>query len=223
MIPVCALVDVFRGIIGWPYASPGSNNDKGIDCSGAFVYAYQQFGKKIYHGSNRIIREYCYDVKTITSVNQLQVGMAIFKSRTDLSRLKAEYKPGGQYYRADLPYDYYHMGLVASVRPLEIINATPPKARIDSDLSKWCCAGYLDAVDYAQAESCGEPESTAVVVASSGSTVNLRSSPSKSAVVLFRVPVGETVRVLEKTNDQWWKVEYQKIFGYMMSKFLRET
>ena len=50
------------------------------------------------------------------------------------------------------PMDYYHIGLVVSVRPLKIINATPPSVRIDTDLSRWYCAGELNAVDYAADE-----------------------------------------------------------------------
>ena len=67
--------------------------------------------------------------------------MAIFKSRKDLSRMKAEYKPGGRYFDPALPDDYYHMGLVVSVNPLQMINATPPAVRIDTDLSRWQYAG----------------------------------------------------------------------------------
>lgn len=243
MIQVSALVDVFRTIIGWPYASPGTNNAQGIDCSGAFVYAYQKFGQRIFHGSNRIIREYCHDVRTVTSPSQLKVGMAIFKSRTDLSRMKAEYKPGGQYYNPALPNDYYHIGLVASVNPLQIINATTPKARIDNVLSKWCCAGYLNAVNYGASEGGGTGGGTggetggesggsgdaftALVTAPTGQTVNLRSAPSKSATVLMRVPITQTVAVLEETNADWWRVRYEKpvpsnqVTGYMMSEFLK--
>lgn len=127
MIPVNKLVDVFNSMIGWPYATPGYNDSRGVDCSGAFVYAYKQFGESIYHGSNRIIRVYCHDVKTVTSASQLRVGMAIFKSRTDLSKMKAEYKPGGRYYDPALPYDYYHVGLVTSVNPLKIVNGNPSR------------------------------------------------------------------------------------------------
>ena len=148
MIPVNKLVEVFYTMLGWPYASPGTNGPAGIDCSGAFVYAYKQFGERIYHGSNRIVRVYCHDVRRVTSASQLRVGMAIFKAREDISHMKAEYKPGGRYYDPNLPYDYYHIGLVVSVRPLKIINATPPSVRIDTDLSRWYCAGELNAVDY---------------------------------------------------------------------------
>ena len=50
------LIRKFNEIIGWPYASPGTNDENGIDCSGAFVRAYRAAGKNIYHGSNRIER-----------------------------------------------------------------------------------------------------------------------------------------------------------------------
>lgn len=221
MIPVNALTAVFRSMLGWPYASPGYNDSRGVDCSGAFVYAYRQFNESIYHGSNRIIRVYCHDVRRITGVDGLKVGMAIFKARDDLSRMKAEYKPGGRYYNAALPCDYYHMGLVTSVRPLEIINATPPRVRIDTDLSKWSCAGYLNAVDYAGDGPDPEPGPVyAEVTAPSGRTVNLRRGPSKTTVVLVRVPIGETVEVLDQPDGLWWNVRYGRYTGYMMREFL---
>ena len=208
--------------------TPGTNGPAGIDCSGAFVYAYKQFGERIYHGSNRIVRVYCHDVRRVTSASQLRVGMAIFKAREDTSHMKAEYKPGGRYYDPNLPYDYYHIGLVVSVRPLKIINATPPSVRIDTDLSRWYCAGELNAVNYADdtpIEPAPPPDADprlAEVWAERGSTVNLRGRPSRDAVVRARVPIGEVVEVLDETSDTWWHVLYQKTTGYMMREFLRE-
>ncbi|MEG1571755.1 MAG: SH3 domain-containing protein [Clostridia bacterium] len=245
MIPVNKLIPVFKNVIGWPYASPGSNNANGCDCSGAFVYAYGQFRQKIYHGSNRMIRVFCRDVRRVTSASQLQVGMAIFKARTDTSGMNASYLPGGQYYNPSLPYDYYHVGLVTSVNPLQIVNATTPVARVDTVLSKWHSAGLLNAVDYSGSlppkppvnpacpacPTCPlcptDPTSppvnvtSATVFAATGSTVNLRSEPSPKAVVLVRVPVGQQVSVLSQTNADWWRVKYQSTVGSMMSKFLR--
>lgn len=240
MIPVNGLVSAFREIIGWPYVSPGSNDSRGIDCSGAFVFAYKRFGERIYHGSNRIIREYCRNVRTVTDASQLRVGMAIFKSRSDLSRMSADYKPGGRYYNPALPYDYYHVGLVTSVRPLEIINATTPRARVDSDLRRWCCAGELNAVSYGAQQGDegdkGDPAPDqggtegdggspsvpfeALVTAPSGGTVNLRRAPDRQAKVLARVPLGQTVTVLELTDDLWRSVRYESTTGYMMKEFL---
>ena len=34
----------FEEMLGWLYASPGSNDQRGIDCSGAFVRAYRLQG-----------------------------------------------------------------------------------------------------------------------------------------------------------------------------------
>ncbi len=221
MITVAQIVAAFRNIIGWPYKSPGSNNKNGIDCSGAFVYAYKLYGQSIYHGSNRIIRVYCKEAQAITSVGQLRPGMAVFKYRTDLSQMSDIYKPGGQYYDPDLPYDYYHMGLVSSVEPLQIIHATTPVAKVDTTLSGgWRVAANLSAVDYQAAPPTPEP-SYAVTIAPSGSTVNLRRSPTKQSVVLVRVPLGQTVRVNEAYDDVWWNVTYQRTTGYMMREFLQ--
>ena len=49
----------FEDMVGWPYASPGTGDERGIDCSGAFVRAYRLQGKSLYHGSNRMAREAC--------------------------------------------------------------------------------------------------------------------------------------------------------------------
>lgn len=234
MIPVNDLIPVFRTILGWPYASPGSNSAQGIDCSGAFVYAYNRFNQRIYHGSNRIIRQYCHSVAPASDAARLQPGMAIFKARSDLSRLHAQYKPGGRYYDPALPLDYYHIGLITSVQPLEIVNATTPVARIDSDLSKWHSVAYLDAVAY-DGESapvcacpcdCGDEQAvplpfTATVTAASGQTVNLRQSPGKTAPVVARVPLNQTVTVTALTDDTWWAVTAANASGYMMKAFLR--
>jgi len=238
MITVSQIDSAFQTIIGWPYVSPGFNNQNGIDCSGAFVYAYQKYGKSIYHGSNRIIRAYCKNPFTVTKLNQLEPGMTILKSRADLSQLPNEYKPGGQYYNPQLPHDYYHIGLVVSVNPLQIINATTPVARVDTNLSLWSTAGYLNAVDYTGGtptptpppEPPPEPDpapdptpvpGTAITVAPTGKTVNLRKSASTTSVVLVRVPLGERVQVLAGYDAVWWKVKYQNMTGYMMREFLQ--
>lgn len=218
-IPAGKLADVFRTMMGWPYESPGSNNRSGIDCSGAFVYAYRQFSKSIYHGSNRIIRRFCRDVFPVRDEAQLRVGMAIFKSRKDLSRMNASYKPGGKYYDPQLPEDYYHIGLVAQVNPVQIINATPPQVRIDTDVSRWQYAGWLTDVSYEE-DVPEEKTGTATVFARQGGTVNLRSSPSLQAIVRVRVPLGEKVEVLEETNEEWARVQYGRYTGYMMREFL---
>lgn len=74
---------LFEQIIGWPYVSPGTNDQLGIDCSGAWVRVYRAYGLQIDHGSNSIYRKFCSQTGALTSVSQLQVGMAVFKHRED--------------------------------------------------------------------------------------------------------------------------------------------
>ena len=53
----------------------------------------------------------------------------------------------------------------------------------------------------------------------SGSTVNMRKQPSKSAELREQVPVGSTVEVIED-QGQWCKVAYDGKRGWMMSNYL---
>lgn len=236
MITVEEIASAFRSMLGWPYASPGSNDENGVDCSGAFVYAYRLYGQSIYHGSNRMIRRFCHDVRRVNGAAQLRVGMAIFKSRSDLSGMKAEYKPGGRYYDPALPLDYYHVGLVTSVEPLQIINATQPEVLISTRLNGWTDAGYLNAVEYPDTDDGGgsgddgdddgdtdgggeSGDVVAYAVAEQGGSVNLRRSPTTGAAILARVPLGRRVRAMAVQNG-WRKVRYGAVEGYMMDEFL---
>lgn len=236
---ICARFDE---IVGWPYASPGSNDERGIDCSGAFVRAYRMAGKSIYHGSNRIERVYCRDCFDLNgSTAGLARGMAAFKFRNpgetgyDDSPLSKDYLPGGKYYNGDVR-NYTHIGLVTGVNPLAITNATSPAARVDTKLGSgvtaWRRAGYLTAVIYGNSggeagdETTGgetEMSETAKVVATSGSTVNLRESPSKSAKLVARVPLGSLVLV-KSVSGEWanvyWDTGNKPYTGYMMTEFL---
>ncbi len=216
MITVSQIVSAFRSMLGWPYATPGYNDSRGVDCSGAFVYAYGLYGERIYHGSNRMIREYCHGVKPVSEA-KLEVGMAIFKSRKELSDLKAEYKPGGRYYDPALPYDYYHVGLITSVNPLEIVNATYPNVLISRRLSDWSDAAFLNAVDYGSDIS--KPMSAAYTVAEQGGTVNLRRAPDARAEIIARVPLGRRVLAGDE-NGGWRKVRFGASEGYMMAEFV---
>lgn len=100
----------------WRYVWGGSSKDK-IDCSGVLVYVYRQFGKKIYHGSNRIARVHVERLIPIDEALRdglIVPGMAAFRSRAPGDakyELAAKYKPGGDHYNGDVNA-YYHIGVV---------------------------------------------------------------------------------------------------------------
>lgn len=200
--------------LGWPYVSPGTNDARGIDCSGLFVKCYRDQGASIYHGSNTIYRKYCSDKGKLTSVSQLQRGMAVFK-----------WNPNTPAKFDDGLGDFQHIGLVVSANPLRIIHASSAAGCVSTDTkrSKWAYWGWLK--DVARDGITSEPEKgdeepmTAVVFAESGSTVNMRIRANASAALVERVPIGATVEVLG-TGNKWSKVKYGVWTGYMMTQFL---
>lgn len=233
MIDINKLVKSFEEIVGWPYASPGSNSKAGIDCSGAFVRAYSKQKKSIYQGSNRIIRLYTNGVFKISSESQLEVGMPVFKSRDDLSKLHKDYHPGGRFYNPDLYKDFYHIGLVCGVNPLRIIHATIPVAKVDTKLGNWGWSGYLSDADYTQGTTPAVPADPLVPdfpiytdVQFTGyaynfppnQTLNLRKKPN--GLVLYKLKYNEEVKVLEEFGE-WYKVSVPKAIGYVMKKYIK--
>ena len=217
------LIRSFEEIIGWPYVSPGTNDKNGIDCSGAFVRAFRAQGSSIYHGSNRIIRAYCSDAFRLTSVEQLEPGMAVWKHRNDGSE-SGEYKQGGKYYDPDLTGNYYHIGLVASVSPLRIIHASLPAAKVDTTVkgvsgTPWGWAAHLDAVDYAGGGGTViQPAGTnwgTVATVSGG--LNMRETPGTNGKYMLSIPKGSRVQILQKTaagdGSLWGQTQWANAYG----------
>ena len=138
MIDIPQLIADFESCLGWPYASPGYNDERGIDCSGMFVRAYRLQGERIYHGSNTIWRRHLTQKGAIRSVRDLRPGMAVFKWK--------EATP--EKFRDGLG-DFCHIGLVTSVSPLRIVHASTEGMRVkaDSRLGKWKYWGVLAAAD----------------------------------------------------------------------------
>lgn len=53
--------------------------------------------------------------------------------------------------------------------------------------------------------------------------VNLRKGPDNKKKVLTTVPKGQTITILEKTNQWWWKVEYKGATGYIATTFISKS
>ena len=138
MIQVEKLIADFEDCLGWPYATPGSNDERGIDCSGMFVRAYRLQGKRIYHGSNTIWRKHLKEKGRISSAADLRPGMAVFK-----------WKPETPSKFRDDEGDFCHIGLVTSVSPLRIVHASTEgmKVKADSRIGKWKYWGVLAETD----------------------------------------------------------------------------
>lgn len=138
MLDVQQLINDFEGCIGWPYVSPGSNDERGIDCSGMFVRAFRKQGARIYHGSNTIWRKHLSEKGVILSEDDLQPGMAVFKWK---EKTPEKFSDGLG--------DFCHIGLVTAVRPLRIVHASTEGMQVKADtrIGKWQYWGILAAVD----------------------------------------------------------------------------
>ena len=143
MIQVEKLIADFEDCIGWPYACPGSNDERGIDCSGMFVRAFRLQGRRIYHGSNTIWRKHLSGKGRIRSAADLKPGMAVFKWKPDTP---AKFR--------DDEGDFCHIGLVTSVSPLRIVHASTEgmKVKADRKIGKWQYWGVLAETDLAPQE-----------------------------------------------------------------------
>ena len=119
-----------------------------------------------------------------------------------------------------------HTGLVEYVEGNKVHtiegNCDGGVRRRSYDLNATRIAGYGHP-DWTIMEEEGETdmEQAKVVLPSgaSGSTVNMRKQPSKSAELREQVPVGSTVEVIED-QGQWCKVAYDGKIGWMMSNYL---
>lgn len=146
MIKAKQLIELFERMYSehWSYVL-GSAKEGCVDCSGAFVWAYKQFGEKIYHGSNTIFRKYVG-----TAVKTPVPGYAAFKLRNDGNEPKG--------YQADGIGNMYHIGLV-DASGAYVLNAKSSKAGFCRDkVDSWTCFAPLNAVDYDEDEDEAEED-----------------------------------------------------------------
>ena len=201
------------------YREGGTGKDGTCDCIGLVMGAMYALGRGRYdlHSSNYFARWQTDGLAPVTSVSQLQPGMVVYKARSETEGLNARYLPGGSCYNGDL-LDYYHAGVVESAQPLSIVHCTSANGADgvvrDSTVGGWSHCGRVKGLTTEQPESC-----SAVVAAVSGSTVNLRKRPEKTAPVIGRIPVG-TVVSIHGASGGWAKVSANGETGYMMQDFL---
>ena len=205
---------------------PGDGSDGYCDCIGLVIGAVRRMGLKWtgIHGSNWAARKEFVELKKINSISDLAVGDVVLKACDQSNSgwaLPSRYRKGGKYYNGDLN-DYYHAGVVTQVNPLNITHMSS-KMTVDTKLGKWNYHGVLKILKNAAKDVTPEPVPTsgsqAVLVATSGSTVNMRRTPSLKGALITRLPLGTIVNIISP-GEEWCKVSYGSKTGYMMSKFL---
>lgn len=195
-------------------------SDGTCDCIGLIIGAIRRAGGSWtgIHGSNYSARYEMRELLPVMDAGELNLGDAVYKARMPG---EVGYALPERYKNDPDQRDYYHVGVVTAVEPLEITHCTGPGIVRDTKLGKWTYRGRLEKVDYdGTSQEVGTMVQTATVVADSGSKVKMRSKPSTSDGLYWEVPVGATVQVAENTGG-WAKVRYGDRTGYMMEEYLK--
>lgn len=226
------------------YRQPGDGSDGTCDCIGLIIGAIRRCGLKWtgIHGTNWTARKGSTNFRMITKESELEVGDLVMKAKKPGDAgylLPARYKKGGVYYNGDLN-DYYHVGVVTSLEPLNITHMSK-KMTVDKKLGSWKYAMRAKVLEDAGAYTAPDmpdvklptqpvvyipPEGTpragtkAKVTAPSGKYVKMRAEPSQKCGLYEEVPVGAIVTI-EQPGETWAKISYGKRKNwYMMAKYL---
>lgn len=210
------------------YRLGGKGADGTCDCIGLIIGAVERCGVSWtgIHGSNWAARNATTGLVQVTNSDDLCMGDIVYKART----------PGSNGYSLPSRYDgdpdqrdYYHVGVVTSVKPLEITHCTTGGGvdgiKVDTSLGKWTYRGRLSLIEGEDETATDastaliQPGDNAVVTAQSGKTVNLRESANKGSKLIRRIPLGTEVEVLD-VADGWARVRVP-VEGYIMTDYLR--
>lgn len=224
------------------YRTGGTGRDGTCDCIGLVMGAMYALGHSEYpmHSSNYFVRREVDNLLRVDAMeDDLQPGMLLFKARSDGNPrydLHERYRQGGRYFTGDV-LDYYHVGVVTGVNPLEITHCTSTGmtdgiAR-DGTLDSWTHAGMVRGVDYREDAAASAEEAVetaadvpipnlAVVYSENREPVRLRRTPATDAGynTIAKVPFGAEVTVLESSDD-WATITWNGQSGYMQRQYLR--
>lgn len=205
------------------YRTGGDGSDGTCDCIGLIMGA---IGKKYdVHSTNYFARCQMRTLDSLLDESQLHEGAVVYKSRRDTSQLNARYQPGGRYCNGDM-LDYYHVGVVTGIDPLEITHCTKTGTvngiTYDGAIGTWSHIGDLLDVTMTYTEEGPSMATMMKVYAANGKPVNVRQRPGTDAPKVGEVNVGEMVTVTEQA-DGWAKITHGSLTGYMMDKFLVEA
>lgn len=202
-----------------------SGDDGKSDCIGLIIGALELCGFNWpgVHGSNWSARNAMSTFGPINSASECFPGEVVYKAKEPGD---AGYDLPSSYRNSPDQRDYYHVGVVTSIKPFCITHCTGVDGGIkrDNALGKWRWGGKLKYVDYDGNEAEEKPMVyKATVYADNGYPVKMRKLPSAQSGIILQVPLGATVEVTGEVDAVWAAIDYNGIQGYMMRKFLRRS
>lgn len=199
-------------------------SDGYCDCIGLIIGAIRRAGGewKGLHGSNYAARSEVRGLKKVVRNADMKPGEVVFKAYNvgdTKYRLPDRYDTGGMDCNGDY-HDYYHVGIVRSVYPLEIIHMTSPKPKTDTSIGKWEWHGELKKIDYGSSSKEEKPMGKVVIAGGNVSAkINMREAGSTGSRIIAEIPQGAEAELIEG-GGTWNRIEWNGKKGYVMSSFV---
>ena len=204
-----------------PAYQKGHDGHDGLcDCIGLIVGAIRRAGGEWrgLHGSNYAARSEMTELLPIGSAGELRPGEVVYKA---YEPNQGGYNLSKRYNKSRDKRDYYHIGVVVSVKPLMIRHMTAPKPRIDTKLGKWGYHGKLKKIDYSS-EGGQILERVIIRGGNMGEPIHMRKGASTKTQIVIDIPQGSEA-VLLGNNGDWCQIAYAGQSGYVMTKFVSKA
>lgn len=208
------------------YRTGGDGSDGTCDCIGLIMGALG--GKFDMHSTNWFARYQTFGLEPINHDRyEPEIGDIMYKARNPSNPkydLHERYVTG-RYAIGDL-LDYYHVGVVTNVAPLEITHCTSTGningIAYDSTAESWTHVGIVDDLEYEDQwdDATAPVHDIAIVYSEDGNPVRMRKAPTTASETIVKVPKGAQVEVTESA-DGWSTILWNDRRGYMMTDFLR--
>ena len=175
-----------------------------FDCAGLVAKAFQQVGIKMATGATSAWRGTSWESKGAISNYPKNKVCVLYREGSGKMQHTGIYIGNGEFIHASGS----KTGVVKEKMPGKWTHWGIPKGLYDSSPEQ-----HVTPIPSG---------SQAKVIATSGSTVNLRKSASTNSSIILRIKLGEMVTIVGEEND-WYKVTYKSTTGYMMKQFLSKA
>ena len=205
------------------YRHGGTGADGTCDCIGLVIGAIRLAGGKYtgVHGSNWAAREEIRgQLYSTVSAKSLRPGMVVFKHYDPFDD---NYDLPTRYAKHPDQNDYYHVGIVLSAAPLEILHCTKTGTvngcTRSTSLKGWSHYGWMKQVGDGQEE---ESTMRIMTVRTDGGALNIRAAASTNSERVGKIPNGSTVEAGDILNG-WAPVRWNGIAGYCSAQYLQDA
>lgn len=200
----------------------GESGDGGqCDCIGLIIGAIRLCGGswRGVHGTNYAARNEMRSLLRIVDASELALGDLVYKAREPG---QSGYALPSRYAGSSDQKDYYHVGVVTGLEPLEITHCTsvPGGIRKDSRLGQWRFAGRLKGVALPEENEGKEETDMELNYRVIGGSLNQRAEPSMNGRWLQSIPNGTRVHAEKSADPAWLLVDYNGKSGYCKAEFL---